>query len=177
MEVRTTLVLDQEEYLSLKKRSDELNMSVSRFMRYLFNTYGERKLNRSRNKKQYRISGSIKSRDLKKVLRDAPDYSHIKTFGPLDANTKFDGMKDGVYTTKQGDVRRHSLAGGGYCYSRIRYFNPETNESVKHNYKKMYPHEIYFYGSKGSAIAAILYGESFDYSLQSFKNILGIDEE
>lgn len=178
MEVRTTLILSQEEYLSLKKRSDELQMSVSRFLRYLFNTYGDRRLNKSRDKSQKRISGSLKNRSLKNLVKMNPQYARVQVFGPLDAGTRFHGMADGVYTTKgkTGDLR-HSFSGGGYCYTRKRYFNPETDETVTHNKRKSYPHELYFYGRNGGLIAVVLYGEGFDYSLESFKKILDKDAD
>jgi hypothetical protein len=172
MEVRTTVVLSNDEYLSLKKRSSDLNMSVSRFLRYLYATYGERPLNKSRGRSMKRISGSITNRDLRKILKTCPDYSYIETFSPIGVKVKFKELKDGVYTTHLGDVYRHSISGGGYCYTRKRYFNPETNDEVIHHYKKKYPHELFFYGQKGKAFAAVLYGESFDYSLESFKKIM-----
>jgi hypothetical protein len=171
MEVRTTVVFSDDEYQSLKKRSHELNMSVSRFLRYLYSTYGERPINKSRSRLK-RISGNITNRDLRKILKTCPEYSNIETFSPIGNGVRFKELKDGVYTTHLGDVYRHSLGGGGYCYTKKRYFNPENNDEVTHHYKKKYPHELFFYGQKGKAFAAVLYGESFDYSLESFKNIL-----
>lgn len=178
MEVRTTLILDQEEYLSLKKRSNELNMSVSRFLRYLFNTYGDRRLNKSRDKSQKRISGTIKNRTIKSLIKSNPDFARVRVFNPIDTGIKFIGLKDGIYTTMSKDgTYRHSVAGGGYCYTRKRYFNPETDETVTHNKRKSYPHELYFYGRNGGLMAVVLYGEGFDYSLESFKKILDKDAD
>jgi hypothetical protein len=178
MEVRTTLILDQEEYLSLKKRSNELNMSVSRFLRYLFNTYGDRRLNKTKNKQQSRINGTIKNRSLKSLIKSNPDFARVKVFNPIDTGIKFIGLNDGIYTTMSKDgTYRHSVAGGGFCYTRKRYFNPETDETVVHKQKKFFPHELYFYNKNGAMMAAVMYGEGFDYSLESFKKIMNKDEE
>jgi hypothetical protein len=172
MEVRTTVVFSDDEYLSLKKRSGELNMSVSRFLRYLYSTYGERPFNKTKGGSMKRISGNITNRDLRKVLKTCPEYSYAEPFSPIASGVKFKDLKDGVYTTHKGDLYRHSISGGGHCYTKKRYFNPETLEEVTHHYKKKYPHELFFYGHKGKAFAAVLYGETFDYSLESFKNIM-----
>jgi hypothetical protein len=170
--------MDQEEYLSLKRRSDELNMSASRFMRYLFNTYGDRRLNKKKNKNQNRINGTLKNRSLKSLIKSNPDFARVKVFNPIDTGIKFIGLNDGVYTTMSKEMTyRHSIAGGGFCYTRKRFFNPETDETVIHKQKKTYPHELYFYNKNGGMMAAVMYGEGFDYSLESFKNILEKDEQ